>query len=479
MIQPSNQPHLPGELSDPHAEGTSSDLELSFIARTLFASALAECSIPQAVQRSLQVREASTGETTLLLGHSGAYTLRLGLGTIQRVRVVAAGKAAGPLLQATLAQLNLPSAVDLQGILIAPAPPSALPSGFQFFRGGHPLPNAASLDAAHAVLAMLQAIPVSASRSPDTLCLFLLSGGASAMMELPLDPAISLEDTVAFHRILVHSQASIAEINCVRKHFSAVKGGRLGLLSRRTASISLFVSDVPSDHIDALGSGPTVPDSTTVEQCLLILNRYQLLDRLPTAVRQFFLSRPVAETPKPGEINGYTFTLLDSNDLAQAALHHATQKGFHAVLDNTCDDWEARAAADYLLARLEELRRNHPRVCLVSVGELTVASPDNRLLSQGCGGRNQHFALYAATRLDPSGPTVAVLSAGSDGIDGNSSRAGAVVDQHSLQGLGLRAAAQQALQTFHSTPFLDSLGATLTTGPTGNNLRDLRILLSA
>ncbi len=479
MIEPPRQPQLPDELHGPPAEALPSNATLRSIARSLFTHALTECSIPQAVQRSLQVRASSAGELTLLLGHSGSYILRLGLGTIQRVRMVAAGKAAVPMLQATLAQLNLPSAVDLQGILIAPAPPSALPSGFQFFHGGHPLPNAASLAAARAVLAMLQAVPISPSRSPDTLCLFLLSGGTSAMMELPLDPAISLEDTVAFHRALVHSAASIAEINCVRKHFSAVKGGRLGLLSRRTASISLFVSDVPSGHLDALGSGPTVPDSTTVEQCLLILNRYHLLDRFPAAVRQFFLSGAVAETPKPGEINGHTFTLLESSDLAQAALHHATQKGFHAVLDNTCDDWEARAAADYLLSRLAELRSNHPRVCLISAGEVTVASADNRLLSQGCGGRNQHFALYAATRLDPSGPPVAILSAGSDGIDGNSSRAGAVVDQHSLQGLGLRAAAQQALQTFHSTPFLDSLGATLTTGPTGNNLRDLRILLSA
>jgi hydroxypyruvate reductase len=478
MIEPPQPPSLRGEPSDRSDQTLPAGPDLCSAARSLFFSALSDCRVERAVSRSLQTLDLPGGQRTLLLGHPGSQRLRVGLGMIRQVRVVAAGKAASAMLTSVLAGLRLPAAFDVQGILIASAPPATLPPGFQFFSGGHPLPNAASLAAAQAVLTMLQSIPSPSSSFADTLCLFLFSGGASAMMELPLDPTISLQDTLAFHRVLVHSGASITEINCVRKHFSAVKGGRLGLLSRRAVAISLLVSDVPAGHLDALGSGPTLPDTTTVEQCLQILNRHHLLERFPAAVRQFFLSRALVETPKPAAMNMHVLTLLESSDLAQAALRHAAQMGFHGFIDNTCDDWEIRDAADYLLSRLSELRRSHPRVCLISAGEITVASTDSRLLSQGCGGRNQHFALYAATRLDPLGPPVAVLSAGSDGIDGNSARAGAVVDQSSLPTAGVRAAAQQALETFRSSPFLDTLGATLTTGPTGNNLRDLRILLS-
>ncbi len=155
--------------------------------------------------------------------------------------------------------------------------------------------------------------------------------------------------------------------------------------------------------------------------------------------------------------------------------------GFHAIIDNTCDDWDYRAAAEYLLERLRTLRHNEKRVCLISVGEVTVELADQRLLpavSTRIGGRNQQFALHAATRLEASDAPIAVLSAGSDGIDGNSTAAGAVIDQRTLQDPQLRSAAQQALQQFCATAFLESVGGLLTTGPTGNNLRDLRLLLA-
>jgi glycerate 2-kinase len=315
--------------------------------------------------------------------------------------------------------------------------------------------------------------------NPDqTLCLFLLSGGASALMELPLDSSLSLSDTVAFHSALVHSAASIAEINCVRKHFSAVKGGRLALAARDVPCVSLFVSDVPSGHLDALGSGPSLPDPTTIEECRAILARHALLPLFPPAVRRFFQNPAIPETPKPGDFTPHALTLLDGDSLADAARRHAEQLGFHAVIDNTCDDWDCLAAADYLLARLRAARRIYPRVCLISVGEVTVSIPVNRLTASSIGGRNQHFALYAATRLRPSDRSIAVLSAGSDGIDGNSPFAGAVVDQRSLENPRLRAEAPLALTEFRSATLLRRVGATVSTGPTGNNLRDLRLLLA-
>ncbi|MGA8938992.1 MAG: glycerate kinase [Acidobacteriaceae bacterium] len=448
---------------------------LPAIARGIFASALDDCSVAKAFARAVRLEDTLDRAQALRIGdHSVA------LENIRRVRILAAGKAAHAMLTAMLP--ILPEHLDRQGIVIAPTHRRALPSGFEFFAGGHPLPNAASFAGARAAMSMLETTqPTPSDRVADladTLWIFLISGGASAMLELPLDPAISLEETIAFHRTLVHSGASISEINCVRKHFSAVKGGRLAALTGGAACVSILISDVPHGHVDAIGSGPTVPDTTTTEDCRAILARYRLMERFPASIQQFFSLAELPETPKPGAFIAPALCLLDANELAQAALHHAEQLGFHAVIDNSCDDWDYRAATDYLLARLRVLRRIYPRVCLISAGEVTVESTDQRLLSSGIGGRNQQFALYAATRLEASDSPIAILSAGSDGIDGNSAAAGAVVDHHTLRDPGLRAAAQESLQQFCSTMFLERVGCTITTGHTGNNLRDLRLLLA-
>ena len=446
-------------------------------AEAIFRHALANCSIEQTLER--RFREIVSSED---------------LRNIQQIRIVAAGKAAAPMLAATLAQLERSPAAPprkIAGVLIAPQRPAVLPSGFQFFAGGHPLPNQASFAGARAALDLLS----DTDPAPHTLCLFLISGGASAMMELPLDPAITLADTIGLYRELVHSGASITEINCVRKHFSAVKGGRLALAARGLPAVSVLVSDVPPGRLDALASGPTLPDTSTVAECREILDRYHLLPRFPASIRRFFKRDDLPETPKPGDFSARSITLLTSGDLADAARRHAETLGFHAVVDNTCDDWDYRDAARYLLDRLRELRRSHPRACLLSAGEITVSLPgsaanENNIDSKdgintaeqrkpiGLGGRNQQFALYAASLLTSSDASTAILSAGSDGIDGNSAAAGAVIDDQTLAAPTLRAEAAHALDCFDTTPLLDRLGAALVTGPTGNNLRDLRILLA-
>jgi hydroxypyruvate reductase len=454
-----------------------SDTPLPVRARAIFDAAHRACSIERAVARSIRIATSGDGVLTLLLGDDGRDAMAsVDLTRCRHLRILAVGKAAGAMLEAVLSHLPLPPEIDLQGVVIAPSLPSSLPEGFQFFPGGHPLPNDASFAGARAALNLLTAIPTSSP--PETVCLFLLSGGASAMMELPLDPAISLDDTTAFHRALIHSPASIAEINCVRKHFSAVKGGRLAIAARAAACVSLFVSDVPAGHLDALGSGPTVPDTTTLDDCRAVLARHTLVARFPASVQRFFLDPALPETPKPDNFIPHTVTLLDGDSLAEAARRQAELLGFHAVVDNTCDDWDCLVAADYLLAHLRTLRQAHPRVCLISVGEITVAIPANRLTASSIGGRNQHFALYAAASLQTSDGSIAVLSAGTDGIDGNSPFAGAVVDARTLEDPGLRSEALSALAEFRSTPVLQRVGATIRTGPTGNNLRDLRLLLA-
>jgi hydroxypyruvate reductase len=441
---------------------------LKEIAYTLFAQALAECSIERAFERKLRVVADATGAHLLVEGGEA-----IALNRLRQVRVVAAGKAAAAMLNALLARLRLPTSCELQGVLIAPERPVNLPATIQYFCGGHPVPNEASFAGAGAALKMLHAL--GDASQDDALCIFLLSGGASAMMELPLDAAISLDDTIAFHRALVHSGASIVAMNCVRKHFSAVKGGRLALAAGTAQTLSLLVSDVPPAHLDALGSGPTVGDSTTVAECREILARYGLMERFPASVRRFFAAE-LPETPKPNELTARICKLVDSDAMAEAARSHAESLGFHAVIDNTCDDWSYDAAADTLLDRLRQLRREHSRVCLISAGEVTVRVTD--AIAGARGGRNQHFALYMASQLRPEDGPLAILSAGSDGIDGNSDAAGAIVDVRTIDCDATRESALRALAEFDSSTWLSEAGAAVVTGPTGHNLRDLRILLA-
>ena len=439
-------------------------------ARSIFEQALAECSIERSLDRTLRIL-ADTQGTHLTLNGEDILTLD----DLKQVRIVAIGKAAAPMLTALLSRLPLPPTCDLQGVLIAVERPENLPPTIQFFAGGHPTPNQASFAGARAALSALRS--VSNSPPDGTLCIFLISGGASAMMELPLDPAISLDDTIAFHQALVHSGASIVEINCIRKHFSAVKGGRLALAAGNAQKVSLLVSDVPPAHLDALASGPTLPDPTTATECRRLIAHSNLLDRFPQSVRRFFLSRSLPESPKPNDLISRSWKLLDCDELAEAARGRAALLGFHAIIDNTCDDWSFDAAADYLLNRLRELRREHPRVCLISCGEVTVKLPASASAA-GVGGRNQHFALSLAAKLRAEDAPIAILSAGSDGIDGNSPAAGALLDANTLGTDKRRLAAVGVLQVFDSFTWLNAVGATIVTGPTGQNLRDLRILLA-
>lgn len=452
------------------------------MAQSIFRQSLADCSIERAFARAIKVSDES-GSLQLLI--DGAEPIALD--PLEHIRVVAIGKASTAMLSALLTRLKPCIRCDISGVLIAVEQPSVLPPNFQFFQGGHPLPNEASQLGARAALKMLNDLQ-KGEAAAETLVLFLISGGASAMMELPLDPAISLEDLKSFHRELVHSGASIAEINCIRKHLSAVKGGRLAMAADGIASLSLLISDVPPEHLDALASGPTLPDTTTVKQCREILARYDLQSRFPPSVRDFFARRDLPETPKPETFTAKAITLLSSDDLAEAARRRAEDLGFHAVIDNTCDDWDYRAAAVYLIDRLRSLRSIDPRVCLISSGEVTVKLPRaTKRSSFGLGGRNQQFSLYAATLLEPTDASTVILSAGSDGIDGNSPAAGGVVDEQTLQGEIQHGdafeeaicEAKKSLQEFDSYTFLDRMSATILTGPTGNNLRDLRILLSA
>jgi hydroxypyruvate reductase len=287
---------------------------------------------------------------------------------------------------------------------------------------------------------------------------------------------MTLDDLIATHRALVFSGAPITDINAIRKHLSAVKGGRLAAKAAVAQQVSVLVSDVPDSALDALASGPTMPDPSTTDQCYRVALQYGMLERFPPVVRELFTRHALEETPKPGDPlfhRSRWWPVLSNSTAQKAAAAAAAQAGFAVDIDNSCDDWDYVRAADHLLERLRDRRQSEPRLCLISGGEVTVEMKE----TDGTGGRNQHFALYCAQKI--AGQNITVLSAGTDGIDGNSVAAGAVVDGSTLE----RARAQhleveKALARFDSHPLFRALGDALVTGPTGNNLRDLRILLA-
>jgi hydroxypyruvate reductase len=309
-----------------------------------------------------------------------------------------------------------------------------------------------------------------------TLVLYLISGGASAMVEVPGDDEITLDDLVETYRVLVHSGASIAEINVIRKHLSAIKGGRLAQAASPARQVSIMISDVPEGALDALASGPTMPDASTAADCYRIASAHGMLPRLPAPVRSLFEQRALEETPKADDsvfVTSRWWPILSSASAAEAAAALTSRYGFAVEIDNTPDDWPYDKASDYLLTRLRKLRQGVSRAALISAGEVTVKVPPH----SGIGGRNQHFALHCAQQI--AGEDISVLSAGTDGIDGNSIAAGAVVDGTTVtraRALGLDP--MSTLRAFNSFPLFEKLGDAVITGPTGNNVRDVRVLLA-
>jgi glycerate 2-kinase len=358
----------------------------------------------------------------------------------------------------------------LEGIIVDPNQHPYQLSGYRYFAGGHPQPNAESVRGAEAILKTLTLL------NPQSLAIFLVSGGGSAAVEKPVDTEITLPDLVATYKALVNSGAPIAQINAVRKHLSAVKGGRMAQAANGAQQVSIMVSDVPENALDSLSSGPTMPDSSRVEDCYRIVHEHKMLPDFPASVRELFERRALDETPKQDDaafVRSRWWKILSNETAEKAAAVAAAKQGFSVEIDHTCDDWDYARAADYLLDRLRTLKKNAGKACIISGGEVTVKVPGNA----GAGGRNQHFALYCAQKI--AGENMVVLSAGTDGIDGNSPAAGAVADGTTIeraQNATLDLAAH--FSGFNSFPLFEKLGDTIQTGPTGNNVRDVRVLLS-
>jgi hydroxypyruvate reductase len=382
-------------------------------------------------------------------------------------RVVAFGKAANR-MAAVLDEI-LGGRIEA-GVSVGPAETPKKLANFQYFVGGHPFPNAASLEGARAALEL-----VSHLRREDTV-IFLVSGGGSAILAQPMDPSITLADLKEFNRALVTSHLPIEKINVLRKHLSAVKGGRLAECAYPARQLTIFISDVPDDLPSMVASGPTMPDESTTEQAYEIAQQNNLVSHFPASVRGFFERRELPETPKPGDprfANSHYFCLLSNRDAVAAALAAAEKLGFATEIDRGAWDVDYRDVVHSNVAALDDLSRAHKGqpVCLVVGGEVTCP-----VTGPGMGGRNQAFALYAAQQI--SAQRRVVLSAGTDGRDGNSPTSGAVADGQTVSralGRGLDPAAYLAESDAYS--FFRTLGDTLDTGFTDNNVRDVRIWL--
>lgn len=478
----------------------ASDTALDFLharATSFFTEALQASSIESAFDRRIRF----DGNSLKRLIPDGSGPDVINLSQYKRIFVIAMGKAAGPMLEVLLDRMKRRK--GLRGICCSKYLPKKRNWRFRYFEGGHPLPNEESFAAARAALAMLK------KARRDTLVFCLISGGGSAMFDLPLDLKISLPDTVAFHEALLGCGAPINEINTLRKHFSAVKGGRLALAAPDALKISLLVPDVPLRTLDALSSGPTSPDHSTVSEVHEIIEKYDLTGKFPASVKAFFEQTDLPESPgnkkwKPpflprfqrneapsprrftsvasltGEDEAFRDSifevLLSDLDLVESARALAQKAGYFVAVDNSCDDWDYADAARYLLDRFHELRTLHRRFCLISGGEVTVTLDR----SPGAGGRNQQFALASALELaHHQGEMLTVLSAGSDGIDGNTQNAGAIADPTTVaraHAFGFNP--EQSLRTFNAGPLFTALGDAVVTGPTRHNLRDLRLLMS-
>jgi glycerate 2-kinase len=342
---------------------------------------------------------------------------------------------------------------------------------------GHPIPDKAGLDGASQIMDYVR------TAGASDMVIFLISGGGSALFPCPAD-GLTLAEKQQTTQNLLNSGATIQEVNAVRKHISKSKGGRFAKLVAPAQLVSLILSDVVGDPLEAIASGPTVADSTTYSDCLEIIRRYNLSERIPHAVSQLLqrgAKGEIDETPKPGDsvFEKVQNIIVANNRLAlEAARRQAEAFGYHTTILSSRVEGESRTVAMFHAVLIKKIAQSNEPLrrpaCLISGGETTVT-----IRGDGLGGRNQEFALAAAIEINGIDGVV-VLSAGTDGTDGPTDAAGAIVDSAKIQrgqSNGLDAA--EFLARNDSYHFLQATGVLFITGPTFTNVMDLQVMLIA
>ena len=332
--------------------------------------------------------------------------------------------------------------------------------------GGHPLPDEKSLASARAAFALLDR-----ANAEEATVVFLISGGGSAMIEWPVSDEISLADLQTANRVLISCGASIAEVNAVRRAFSAVKGGALARRAPRAEMLTLIVSDTNPGDEASVASGPSLDPPTHAPDAIEVIGQYQLDRVLPQSI-----VNAVRRAEKPtATIDGAHVVLLDNQTAINAAAAKAREFVSETTILSHVSEQPIQEGCDLLISSLLA-QQAEDTFCVISGGEFSCPVRGN-----GRGGRNLETALRCAVSLDnQTGAHFVILSAGTDGIDGNSSAAGAIADETTGQGariLGLDA--HEYLARSDSYTFFERLNDLIVTGPTGTNVRDLRILLRA
>lgn len=397
------------------------------------------------------------------------------LDSYQRIFVIGCGKAAYPMAKAV--EDALPGQIT-NGIIVTKighAPAQPLLSTTQIYEAAHPIPDSSSTEATRALTSLL------AQAGENDLVIALISGGGSALLTQPVS-GVSLEDLQTLTNLLLRSGAAIQQINTLRKHLDTVKGGGLARLAAPARLITLILSDVVGDPLDAIASGPTVPDPTTFQDAWNILAQFKLLQQTPPAIIRYLqrgLAGTVPETLKPGDpvFSRVQNQIIASNThAAQAAARQAEEAGFHTRLLTTPLSGEARQAGANLADTLQHAFQSGdpPRpLCLIAGGETTVT-----VHGHGFGGRNQELALGAVEDLAGL-ENVLLISLATDGGDGPTDAAGAVVSGDTLRrAIALGMSPSDFLARNDAYHFFSPLGDLLITGPTQTNVNDLALLFA-
>ncbi|MGY8997992.1 MAG: glycerate kinase type-2 family protein [Alphaproteobacteria bacterium] len=383
-----------------------------------------------------------------------------------RTVVIGAGKAAAAMAAAVEDEWQ----GELSGLVITPYDHDVPTRHIEVVQASHPVPDEAGTRGAQRVLDAVKGL------TEDDLVLCLISGGGSALLALPA-PGVALEDKQTVTKALLRSGATIHEMNCVRKHLSAIKGGRLGAAAAPARVVTLAISDVPGDDISVIASGPTVADPSTREEALALIRRYRI--DAPESVLEH-LQDPASETPKPGDpsLFGVTAEIIATpRDSLQAAAALARKHGVTPVVLGDTVEGEARDVALVHAAVAREVAQHGrlaaPPAVILSGGETTVTLRG----AGGSGGRNQEFLLALASALLGT-PCIHALACDTDGIDGFSKAAGAVIDPTTPEraasaGINLK----ESLERQDSGGFFSALGDTVVTGPTRTNVNDFRAIL--
>ena len=395
-----------------------------------------------------------------------------------RTLVLGAGKAGASMVHAL--EALWPQDAPLSGLVVTryghtPARPAGVPARVEVVEAAHPVPDAAGLKAAERILALTQGL------TANDLVLCLISGGGSALLTLPAE-GLTLADKQQINQALLRSGANITEMNCVRKHLSCIKGGRLAAACAPARVVTLTISDVPGDDPSVIASGPTVPDASTCADALAILRRYRIA--VPPAIEQA-LQTGALETPKPGDavFAGHDVHLIATPmQSLQAAAQAARAAGLAAHILSDEIEGESRDVGKVHAALARAVAKGEgafTKPCVIlSGGETTVTVRERPVgTAKGRGGRAGEFCMGLAEGLQGQ-PGVWALAADTDGIDGVEDNAGARVAPDTLAraaALGLKLAEHQARNDAYG--FFSALGDLVVTGPTNTNVNDFRALL--